>query len=75
MMGGQLVKWSWQDQPAMRLMFFMMRPGTLLPLALGIGSRIQILSAGAYTATYSAVGFNGFLLCRSITSDEAFHLS
>ena len=34
--------------------------GYALPLALGIGDRIQILSAGAYTATYSAVGFNGF---------------
>lgn len=34
--------------------------GYALPLALSIGDRIQILSAGAYTATYSAVSFNGF---------------
>ena len=34
--------------------------GYALPLALEIGDRIQILSAGAYTATYSAIGFNGF---------------
>ena len=31
-----------------------------LPLALEIGDRIEILSAGAYTATYASVGFNGF---------------
>lgn len=31
-----------------------------LPLALKAGDKIEILSAGAYTASYSAVGFNGF---------------
>lgn len=31
-----------------------------LPLALAAGDRIDILSAGAYTATYASVGFNGF---------------
>ncbi len=31
-----------------------------LPLALKTGDKIEILSAGAYTASYSAVGFNGF---------------
>ncbi len=31
-----------------------------LPCALRAGDRIDILSAGAYTTTYSAVGFNGF---------------
>jgi ornithine decarboxylase len=31
-----------------------------LPLNLSIGDRVQILSAGAYTSTYSSVGFNGF---------------
>jgi ornithine decarboxylase len=31
-----------------------------LPLNLQIGDRIQILSTGAYTSTYSSVGFNGF---------------
>lgn len=34
--------------------------GYRLPLALKPGDLIQILSAGAYTASYSAVGFNGF---------------
>ena len=34
--------------------------GYELPLALEVGDRIQILSAGAYTATYASVGFNGF---------------
>ena len=31
-----------------------------LPLALAEGDLIDILSAGAYTTTYSSVGFNGF---------------
>jgi ornithine decarboxylase len=31
-----------------------------LPLDLAVGDRIEILSAGAYTASYSSVGFNGF---------------
>jgi ornithine decarboxylase len=31
-----------------------------LPLNLSIGDRVQILSTGAYTSTYAAVGFNGF---------------
>ncbi len=31
-----------------------------LPLDLEVGDRIEILSAGAYTRTYSSVGFNGF---------------
>lgn len=31
-----------------------------LPLALAEGDAIDILSAGAYTTTYSSVGFNGF---------------
>jgi ornithine decarboxylase len=31
-----------------------------LPLALEAGDRIELLSAGAYTSTYSSVGFNGF---------------
>jgi len=34
--------------------------GYSLPLDLAAGDRVEILSAGAYTATYSAVGFNGF---------------
>jgi ornithine decarboxylase len=31
-----------------------------LPLDLAIGDKVEILAAGAYTATYSAVNFNGF---------------
>ena len=31
-----------------------------LPTALAVGDKIEILSAGAYTNTYSSVGFNGF---------------
>ena len=30
-----------------------------LPLALAKGDMVDILSAGAYTTTYSSVGFNG----------------
>jgi len=35
-----------------------------LPLALTAGDRIEILSTGAYTTTYAAVGFNGFAPLR-----------
>ena len=31
-----------------------------LPMALVAGDRIELLSTGAYTTTYSAVAFNGF---------------
>jgi ornithine decarboxylase len=31
-----------------------------LPLNLAVGDRLEILSAGAYTSSYSSVGFNGF---------------
>ncbi|MDQ1426440.1 MAG: ornithine decarboxylase [Acidimicrobiaceae bacterium] len=31
-----------------------------LPLALAAGDHVDLLSAGAYTATYASVGFNGF---------------
>ena len=31
-----------------------------LPLALAAGDRIRILACGAYTSSYSSVGFNGF---------------
>ncbi len=31
-----------------------------MPLDLQVGDKVHILSAGAYTATYSSVGFNGF---------------
>ena len=31
-----------------------------LPLALQAGDKVRILATGAYTSTYSAVGFNGF---------------
>jgi len=34
--------------------------GYQLPLDLAVGDKIEILSAGAYTATYASVGFNGF---------------
>jgi ornithine decarboxylase len=32
-----------------------------LPVDLKVGDRIYVLSAGAYTASYASVGFNGFL--------------
>jgi ornithine decarboxylase len=31
-----------------------------LPLSLGIGDPVDFLSAGAYTASYASVEFNGF---------------
>jgi ornithine decarboxylase len=36
------------------------RAGYKLPLDLAVGDKVHILSAGAYTTTYSSVGFNGF---------------
>jgi len=37
-----------------------------LPLDLRPGDRLTFLSAGAYTATYSTVGFNGFAPLRGV---------
>src|SRR5205823_6417672 len=31
-----------------------------LPLGLAVGDKVEILAAGAYTASYASVGFNGF---------------
>jgi ornithine decarboxylase len=36
-----------------------------LPLALQVGDKLEILSAGAYTASYASVGFNGFAPIRT----------
>ena len=36
------------------------KSGYELPLALAEGDMVDIVSAGAYTTTYSSVGFNGF---------------
>jgi ornithine decarboxylase len=36
-----------------------------LPLGLEIGDKIEILAAGAYTASYASVGFNGFAPLRT----------
>jgi ornithine decarboxylase len=36
------------------------KPGYQLPVGLRIGDRLQLMSAGAYTASYSTVRFNSF---------------
>jgi len=36
------------------------KAGYRLPLALKAGDKVRLLSCGAYTTTYSSVGFNGF---------------
>jgi ornithine decarboxylase len=36
------------------------QPGYHLPIDLACGDRIEILNTGAYTSSYSSVGFNGF---------------
>jgi ornithine decarboxylase len=36
-----------------------------LPLGLEIGDKVEILAAGAYTASYASVGFNGFTPIRT----------
>jgi ornithine decarboxylase len=42
------------------------RTPCFLPADVAEGDRIQILSAGAYTHTYSSVGFNGFAPMRAM---------
>ena len=37
-----------------------------MPLALAAGDRVEIMSTGAYTTTYSAVAFNGFAPLRQV---------
>jgi ornithine decarboxylase len=39
-----------------------------LPISLEIGDKVLIEGAGAYTATYASVGFNGFAPLK------AFHI-
>jgi ornithine decarboxylase len=41
------------------------KSGYLLPLGLRAGDHLQLLSTGAYTTTYSSIGFNGFEPLRS----------
>ena len=36
-----------------------------LPLGLRVGDKVEILSTGAYTASYASVGFNGFAPIRT----------
>jgi ornithine decarboxylase len=36
-----------------------------LPLGLEVGDKVEILSTGAYTASYASVGFNGFTPIRT----------
>ena len=42
-----------------------------LPLALQVGDVLRIEGAGAYTATYASVGFNGFPPLRTVCTDSA----
>jgi ornithine decarboxylase len=41
------------------------RSGYELPLALEVGDRVELLSTGAYTVTYSSVAFNGLAPLRA----------
>ena len=40
--------------------------GYTMPMALAEGDKVLILATGAYTTTYSSVGFNGFAPLASI---------
>lgn len=42
------------------------KSGYELPLDLAVGDKVQVMSAGAYTTTYSSVGFNGFPPLREV---------
>jgi ornithine decarboxylase len=41
-----------------------------LPVDLKIGDRLYFLSAGAYTASYASVGFNGFLPIKTYVMED-----
>src|ERR1700733_9035632 len=51
------------------------RSGYQLPADLRIGDRIQVLSTGAYTSSYSSVWFNGFEPLRSFFVSADRHAS
>jgi ornithine decarboxylase len=36
------------------------KAGYTMPLSLKSGDKVQLISTGAYTVSYSSVGFNGF---------------
>jgi len=36
-----------------------------MPLSLSVGDKVEIVSTGAYTASYASVGFNGFAPIRT----------
>lgn len=42
------------------------KAGYELPLDLAVGDKVQIMSTGAYTTTYSSIGFNGFPPLREV---------
>jgi ornithine decarboxylase len=42
------------------------KAGYELPLDLAVGDKVQVMSAGAYTTTYSSIGFNGFPPLREV---------
>jgi ornithine decarboxylase len=45
--------------------------GYQLPVCLKIGDRLRVMSAGAYTSSYSSVWFNGFDPLRSVLVSSA----
>jgi ornithine decarboxylase len=45
--------------------------GYALPLGLSEGDHVDIISTGAYTATYSSSGFNGFPPLKSYTLEQS----
>ena len=47
-------------RPAIRSTCCTRRTPYPLPVSLAIGDKVLIEAAGAYTATYSSVGFNGY---------------
>ena len=54
------VRWSLPGRPATAPIFSTRRPSISCRSACEVGDKIEILSAGAYTASYASVGFNGF---------------
>ena len=69
-LGGPVGETSWPDRPATASTCSTSDHRYLLPLDLRPGDRLRFQSAGAYTATYSTVGFNGFAPLREESTGD-----
>jgi len=59
-------RWCWRVRPATSADILYEKTEYKMPLSLKPGDKVEILSTGAYTTTYSSVAFNGFAPLRAI---------